>query len=379
MSAERKKVLFLIRSLGKGGAERVLVNLLNRFDLNTYEVDLCLVMDLNIYDQEINRQINRVTLFKSYFLVRVLTFLYTRYNINLLWKSTVNRKLRERYDVAISFADSSYTDLLFMLDHQPRKTITWVHSSYNSYSNFNKFYSGARKERIKKARFDKLSTVVFVSEDSKRSFIEVFGEKYHMEVIYNIIDRKGVLSKAKEFEVKKQSKEILIVSLGSLYPVKGFDKLIEAASDLLKENDRVRLMILGDGPLRKQLQEQIDALQLNEKITLEGFKPNPYPYLAAADIFCMSSISEALPTALCEAMILGKPTLVTDCDGCREIVAGGKYGIMVKGYPFDIYQGLLKMSSDTEIRKFYSLKSIERASGFDDEEILKKVYHLIDK
>lgn len=376
----KRKILFIIPSLVGGGAERVLINLLNRFDYNIYDIDLCVVVNKGVYFSEIPSQVNVTTIFKNQILANILVKLHVILNINFLYRIIVKKAIKGRYHIGISFIDSSFTDILFFLKkEQIQKRIAWVHSSYYSYSNYRRYYKGKYKDRILSCRYGKLDHIVFVSNDSLYEFVEIFGKPTEMSTIYNLIDKNGILRKANEPLFFPFDNSIVnIVAVGSLYPVKGYDKLIESTKKLKDEGLKFKIWILGDGPLKNTLFDLISKFDISDFVTLCGFKSNPYPFMKASDIFIMTSLSEALPTALCEAMILGLPTIVTNCSGCREIVDNGKYGLMVNRSVSCICDGLRKMIVSEEIRKNFKLKSLNRSEIFNDDSVLEKVYSLMD-
>ncbi len=378
MTSQKQKILFIIPSLEEGGAERVLVNLLKRFDFQRFEVDLCVVEKRGIYFGEIPSQVNVITFFKNQFVCKVFNGLHVRFNINLVYKWIANQKIKGNYDVGISFLDSAYTDILFFLRGKVSERISWVHSSYQTYLNFGKFYTGAYKERIIANRYRKLDKIVFVSNDSKREFEEIFGQYPGMSVIYNMIDAEGVREKAEDpLPVPFDADVTNIVALGVLLPVKGYDKLIRAAGLLKNDGIRFKLRILGNGDLENELKLLVKELDLDKEVELLGFHYNPFPYLKQSDVFVMTSVSEGLPTALIEAMILGLPAVVTDCSGCREIVGRGEFGIMTPQTDDGIYQGLKDAISSPSKQTYFRKKSLERAALFDDSLILQQVYNLL--
>ncbi len=375
-----KKILFVIHSLEEGGAERVLINLLKRFDYKRYEVDLCVVEKRGIYFGELPHQVKVVSLFNSELISKLFRVLHIRFNINYFYKWLANKKITNSYDVGISFLDSSFTDILFFLDQKIKRKISWVHSSYQTYSNFSRFYSGKYKQRVIRDRYSRLDSIVFVSEDSKKEFEAIFGRFPSMEVIYNMIDAQGIVEKSNEPINESFDTSITnIVALGVLLPVKGYDKLI-AATKLLKDDKlKFKIRILGNGYLENELKKQIAALGVEDVVELIGFHYNPFPYLKQSQIFVMTSVSEGLPTALCEAMILGLPAVVTDCSGCRELVDYGEYGIMTTQSVEGIYSGLKELIVSEEKRNYYCVKSLKRAATFDDSKILQEVYNIIDQ
>jgi glycosyltransferase involved in cell wall biosynthesis len=117
--------------------------------------------------------------------------------------------------------------------------------------------------------------------------------------------------------------------VGRLTRQKAFDVLIRAFVEVRKDH-RARLMILGEGDERPALEGLVNKYGLEQDIILPGFVPNPYPYMAHAAAFVLSSRWEGLPTVLVEAMALGAPVISTDCpSGPREILLDGKYGQLV--------------------------------------------------
>lgn len=121
----------------------------------------------------------------------------------------------------------------------------------------------------------------------------------------------------------------VVLAVGRLTSQKAFDVLIQAF-DLVRKSHSLRLMILGEGEERHTLEGLISKLGLNEDVSLPGFVPNPYNFMAHATVFALSSRWEGLPTVLVEAMALGIPIVATDCpSGPREILKDGKYGHLV--------------------------------------------------
>jgi glycosyltransferase involved in cell wall biosynthesis len=121
----------------------------------------------------------------------------------------------------------------------------------------------------------------------------------------------------------------VILGVGRLTEQKGFDVLL-AAFARVRADRPCRLVILGEGKLRERLIRHIHDLGLREDVDLHGFRPNPYPEMAAADVFVLSSRWEGSPNVLTEAMALGTPVVSTDCpSGPREILQGGAIAPLV--------------------------------------------------
>ena len=121
----------------------------------------------------------------------------------------------------------------------------------------------------------------------------------------------------------------LVVAAGRLHPVKDYPTLLRAVARAA-ERAPVRLAVLGDGPERAELEALATALGITERVLFAGFRPNPYPWLARADVVALSSRSEGMPNVLLEAMALGTPVVATDCPGSpRELLDHGRLGKLV--------------------------------------------------
>lgn len=378
----KKKILFLIPSLTGGGAERTLINLLQKLDYNKFEVDLVVVLKDGVYLQSVPHEVNCIFLYNNKMLVRTLAWLQKKAGFNYLLKKTTQNKISKQYDLGISFLDGNFTDLIFFIKGL-KKRFTWVHSSYKTNKNFAKFYESTNYvQKLKQDRYGRLDGIYFVSNDAKEEFIEVFGEYPRMEVIYNFIDTESVLKKS-ELEVDSDLKlfqnSFHFVALGSLLTVKGFDRLIRASKIIKEKGFEFKVSILGSGSEKNNLEALVNGSSLNGTINFVGFVRNPYPLLKGADVFIMSSVSEALPTVLCEAMILGKATLVTNCSGCREIVANGKYGLMAEQNDESLAKNMIQYLSFPNLVNYYELKSLERAKLFDDKLVLKAYNEILNQ
>ena len=201
---------------------------------------------------------------------------------------------------------------------------------FDTYSNapFTKRWVLKQLMRMVMWRADALTCV---SKDMVEQYGRVFNSPPHV-YIYNIVDDKNSRLKMQEpveHEWFREKDCPLLVAAGRLAHWKGFEDLIRSIKELLQRR-RVRLLILGDGPLRHDLQALIDELGLSQMVHLQGYVDNPLKYFAQADVFVLSSHVEGLPNVLVEAMMCGCTPVSTDCPtGPREVLQGGKYGYLV--------------------------------------------------
>ena len=170
-----------------------------------------------------------------------------------------------------------------------------------------------------------------VSKDMVEQYRKVFNSPPHVAV-YNIVDDQHSrlrLAEPVNHEWFNCKSGPVLVAAGRLAPWKGFADLIRAMKELPRQR-RARLMILGDGPLRSELEALIIELGLKDFVSLLGYVENPLKYFARADVFVLSSHVEGLPNVLVEAMMCGCTPVSTDCPtGPREVLHDGKYGYLV--------------------------------------------------
>lgn len=196
-----------------------------------------------------------------------------------------------------------------------------------------------------KAVMGRANVLSCVSKDMVKQYQTVFKNSPHL-CVYNIVsDGESALRMQEAVDHPwLLSKEVpLLVAAGRLAPWKGFADLIDAIA-LVSAQRPVRLLILGDGPLRTDLQQRIASHGLEHAVQLKGYVENPLKYFAHADIFALSSHVEGLPNVLVEAMMCGCTPVATDCPtGPREVLDDGRYGYLVKPHdPRDIADGILK-------------------------------------
>ncbi len=174
-------------------------------------------------------------------------------------------------------------------------------------------------------------------------------------VIYNPIEIEKIRILAREptphpwFNPKTTP---IILGAGRLSPQKDFATLIRALGHI-KDLTSARLIILGEGKERKKLVKLARSLGLLERVDLPGFSPNPWAYMARADVFVLSSRWEGLPGVLLEALAVGCPVISTDCPGgAREILEDGRLGPLVPvGHPAILGQALLQILENPPSRE----------------------------
>ena len=365
-----KKVLIMIDNLNGGGAEKVLVDILNNINYMKYNIDLFLIRKEGVYLNNINKNINL-----KYFLNKIGSklkyFLKNKlYILTRKFPQLINLVIRKKYDISIAFLEGESTKFL-SYKKGDKKKIAWVHTNLDLHKTFSK--------ELEEYYYSKYNNIVCVSKDVK----EVFDKRYPIfkertEVIYNLIDKQEIINKSNLIKINLKNKsDINVIAVGRLVKEKGFDLLLKAHKILIDEKVSHNIYILGEGPERKNLEEQIKKYSLENSFFLLGFKENPYPFIKEADIFISSSRYEGFSLVVAEALILKKPVIATKCTGPLELLENGKYGVLINVNNSDELAVELKnMILNKERREFFSKKALERSQIFEKEEIMNKIENL---
>lgn len=375
----KKKILFLAPSLSIGGAERVMVNLLKEMDYDRYEVSLCLYSNKGVYYDEIPDRVKILYIFNNDYLSRIFTYLYRKIKLTYILQFIVNRKIKEYYDVGISTSDGTLTDVLLFTEKKIKNKISWVHSCYKSQPDLASIYTTKKVSFLRDNRYRKLNNIIFVSENSKREFEELFGKPTKLHTIHNIFDSDTIKSKAEDLSLEFDNEVVNLVAIGRLVEVKQYEKLIKASAILATKEIKFKLRIIGDGKQSSKLKSLASELKVINNIDFLGFQANPYPYLKKSDILVLTSTSESLPTVLIEAMTLGIPIVATKCSGAIEISDHGNYALLTEHTIEDIAEKIIMMISDQKIRNYYILNSKKRLEYYNTKKVLTDWYQIIDQ
>ena len=216
-----------------------------------------------------------------------------------------------------------------------------------------------------------------VSKAMIKQYKDIFNTTNQVGV-YNIVKTEDAILKMKskiEHNWFKSKKTQLIVAAGMLAPWKGFDDLINAINILIKKKINVKLVIIGDGPEKLNLNNLIKLYKLKSKVTILKPVMNTLKYFYNSDIFVLSSRLEGMPNVMIEAMMCGCTIVATDCPtGPREILGKNEYGYLAKvNNPNDLSANIMKA-----IKKKISAKKTKKIlRQFTAKEVIKKQFLLL--
>lgn len=366
-----KKVLFLIKSLEGGGAEKVLLNYL--IGLNNQNIDITVktVFNIGIYINQLPSNVRYETIIKkpTKFKMRVVHNLLTYLPDFMLRKIFLNKNT---YDIEISFLEGNQCKLISSAPKNIKK-IAWIHQDI---SKLKENLTGFKNFKCEFNCYKKFDKIICVSNDVKNNFEKKFKNKIPASTIYNPINTNDIISKAGD--IKKDYSVIRICSIGRLVEAKRFDRLIEVTKNLKNLGYNIKTTILGEGILRDKLEKMIDLLELNNNVELIGFQENPYSYLASSDIFICTSDNEGFSLVVAEALVLGIAVISTNCSGPTELLENGKYGKIVGKSTSALTDAVVNMIEKEEIKKYSNLAK-ERSKIFDMQTSMIQLLKLMEK
>jgi len=235
-------------------------------------------------------------------------------------------------------------------------------------------------------RLKVVNKIITLSNGIKKILIEELKiDSTKIETIYSGVDNTKIREDSKDIDIEyheifNNENFIKFINVARLSKEKGHIYLIKAFKKVKKELPNSKLFILGGGNLKNELKSLISKLNLEKDVYLIGIQENPFKYINKADIFVFSSLYEALPTVLLEALSLGIPIISTNCKtGPNEILDNGKYGFLANvGDVNDLADKMIFLGKNPNLIKYYSKMSLERSNFFTLNKSIKKLEKLIE-
>lgn len=355
------ELFFYINSLHEGGAERVVSVLSGQLAKKGHNVTV-ITSFRDKWEYPLDESVRRISLEDE----EVKTDIIRR-NISRVYK--LRQIIRsENPEILISFmAEPSFRALVAAIGLHV-KTVVSVRTDPN------REYRGLIPRLLAKTLYHRADGFVFQTENARGWFPMRIHKKG--VIIFN-----PVSDTFYHADGKPGSKKI-IVSVGRLVKEKNYGLMIKAFADVAPFYPDYNLTIFGEGELRKELERQISAAGLNERVILYGQCNNLAEQLKDAHIFVLSSDVEGLPNALMEAMALGLPVISTDFagGGARDLIEHGEDGLIVPvNDPKALAFALRKLLDDKKYSQQLGRAAKKKSARFTTEEIVSQWIRLFSK
>lgn len=390
------KLLFVIASLGLGGAERCMAEMIRRIDLKHYDITVLAMMPVESmlqFDPGI-RVINGISEFESLnmpmsifapkaiktgdlnrLVWKSIYWLCTKFgkahHSKYFWKclSRYIPEMKEDFDVVIGYGQGPAS--LYAIDKVPhaKKKFLWVNTDLKragyDIQYLKRFYLAA-------------DTIVAVSEYLKRFIQELYPQKNEQIVcFYDIIDAEGIIKKAIEKTADYDSDgSFRILTVGRMVEAKALHLAIGAAAILKKRDIKFKWYFVGDGTLRRSIEMLADQLKVKDNVRIIGARKNPYPWFAGCDIYVQTSIYEGSCMVINEALLFNKPIISTNFPAVYEKIENGKNGFICEMNAQSIAEKVERLLLDEALRK--NMECYIRQNQLKWESNIQQFYDMID-
>ncbi len=375
----KKKLLFVINTMGRAGAEMAMLELMRCLPSEQYEISLYVILsqgelvrelpshvkvlnrtycDTSVLSENGRQHIHK-TVIRSFFrngrwlrklfhLIAVALEMQRKKKFQLdklLWRmiSDGGEYPKQEYDLAIAYLEGGAT--YFTADHvKARKKAAFVHIDYG-----NAGYS----RKMDKNCYQKFERIFAVSEEVRTSFLQVYPEwEEKTGIFHNIINRERILMLAdREGGFSDNFEGIRLLTVGRLTYQKAYDIAITVMKKIKDAGYRARWYVLGEGDQRESLEKQIKSLGLERDFRLLGAVDNPYPYYRDCDIYVHATRFEGKSIAVQEAQVMGCAIVASDCNGNREQISDGDDGILCGFSTEGIAGSIISLIEDEGKRK----------------------------
>ncbi len=326
-----KSICICVPAWNGGGVEKIISKLIKYIYKNGCYKNIYLIISTRPND------LNKMNLKNIEHYCKIIIFYNKKPILSLINYFYLFKKYNYDYVISNTYPINIITILMKLLFNN-FKLIICEHITLDYQLNNSKYYYSKFIYRyFIKLLYPFSNGIIAVSNGVKDNILKITqNKKLNIKILYN-----PVYSKRDFFNISNLKllsiiqKKFVFIAVGSLIYQKGFDLLIEAFNilvNVLKENKSI-LYIVGQGPLKSELETKIERYKLENYIILVGFKNDIYNWIYTSDVFILSSRWEGMPTVLVEAMALGKPVLSTDCkSGPNELIQNNRTGILINTY-----------------------------------------------
>ncbi|MBN1481249.1 glycosyltransferase [candidate division KSB1 bacterium] len=346
------KVLQLVEGFSFGGAETKLLELVKHMDKNRFETTV-ISLGLGNEIEELFHQLD----------CRVMTFQRQK-QIDFKLLSRVRDFIRDE-GIDIVMTTLFYADVLgAMAGHSggARGVFSWETISSPKWLVPHRFWSYRYAIRY-------TDKVISVSKSTARWLVEKRKVSPHKVMIIpygvNLDKFNPNVKNVRREDIGLHPDDIVIGQVSRLNEQKGHTYLIQAAPKILAQQPNVKFVLVGDGPLRVELEQHIRERDLQDNFVLLGFRHDVPDLLPLLDVFVLPSLYEGLPNVVLEAMACGLPVVATPVDGTKEAVIDGETGFLVpERDPDQLAQKLLEVISNDDLKLKLGLAGRRRVEDY---------------
>ena len=365
-----KKILFLIHDLGQGGAEKVLVNLVNHMDRSKFDISVTVLFGGGVNEQFLAEDICFRAIFPKEFPVN------SKF-MKLMSPEQLHKLcVKDTYDIEISYLEGPSARVISGCKNPNTKLVSWIHVEQHTMSRLS---SSFRNEQEAYKYYNRFDQTICVSQYVHDDFCRIMNFQKPCKVLYNTVESNKILewSCQSEKELLKDGK-IRLIAVGTLKKSKGYMRLLSIIRRLRNNKYPVHLYILGTGPLQSEMENYIRNYELQDAVTMLGYQMNPYKYVAKCDLFVCASFAEGFSTATTEALIVGVPVCTVEVSGMREMLGeNNEWGVVTKNEYEALYQSIKQLLDEPGLLQHYKKQAEIRGKDFSTVKTVQAVEKLL--
>ena len=366
-----KKILFLIHDLGQGGAEKVLVNLVNNMDPEQFDITVTALFGGGVNEQFLKPHIHYHAIFSKAFPGN--SHVMKLFTPRQLHKCFV----KDHYDLEVSYLEGPSARIISGCQDSDTKLVSWIHVEQHTREKASRSFR-SYEESVRCYR--KFHRTVCVSDYVKQDFQSIYPNLENLCVLYNTNESAQIVEQSREIVKDGVFCEDAFCwcGVGKLTSAKGFDRMLRIQKRLIDDGFPVRFYALGKGPQRDELEKLAADLKISDSVTFLGYQTNPYKYVAKCDLFVCASFAEGFSTAATEALIVGTPVCTVEVSGMKEMLGeNNEWGIVTENDEEALYQGIKRLLDDPELLVYYKEKAAQRGKTFSTENTVKAVEEML--
>lgn len=369
-----KRVAFYIESMALGGAEKLLIDIVNRLDDDLFDTTVISIFKESVYERALTYNFNEYlnpNIHLRYLVdnsnplkYRLFNHIYAHGNKSIIYKMLV----KDKFDIEVAFYEGMPTEFVSYSTNEKSQKYAWLHTDNDA------LYRDKSSEYIHRAEriYSKYDGVIGVSDYVVGSFKRYF-KSVPCLTVYNGIDIGKITKMAQEPCERSKADCLTLITVGRLVPVKGYDRLLRAIGRLINEGFKLSLLMVGDGEERSHLETMVRELKLSGSVSLLGFQANPYRYFKICDAFICTSYREGMSLAFLESMCCGVPVLAPQLGGVQEIFGTHKCGVICDNNEEDIYHMIKDVLNNPSQLSVYSIEAVKQSRKFDLSNQVKRI------
>lgn len=384
----KKKIAFVMTEIETGGVSEALIEILEHFDYCRYHVTIWVCRGTGIEQHRLDPRAeircwgNNETLFTP--LKRGHVFSFIRHSIyRILGCCNIKCNDKHAFYCIRSYADLDTELFDYIICYQGvsplalpnalyripgRKRILWVHGDLGRQGKAHSFC---------KKLYNRFDCAIAVSKAACDLFVKQYDYPIdHTMVFRNLVDTDMIVDSSK-IPPTFSLKHFCIVTVGRLSSEKGQQMIPETARMLIDAGYDIHWYLVGDGPLREEVEREIEKHGVSDRVILLGAQSNPYPYIKNCDIYVQPSFSEGWGLTVQEARILQKPIVTTPVPAFSEQIVNGENGLIVDAMtPEALFVGIKTLLDHPEMREKF-VNDLKK-EDHDNAKELQKLYDFIE-